>query len=841
MLCATTAERCAITPASAFAALRRTFARSGAERRTSDALPQFSHVRHDVIRNLDGSAHAIFAADGARFEDLDADGLAAQHERMCELHRTLNLQRRLTITAHLVRTEASAADLPPPTHRIPFVAALDEAYRHRLLARGHLWRNTLLLGILIRPPTLSGRTGRRVAREAQAVDRADLEALDHIAGTIAADLTRSYGLRRLGLRTADGLAYRPGMETDPGLPLFSEIAEAHALILTGRRIAVPLPQGRLARAICPHRVVIRPDRVVELHHAAGQSRAALFGLSVYPVESVAGLFDGLLAAPYRFVLSQSMGTMRLHEAQAFVTRTSNHFVSANDPAATQKAQLADAADELQQRLYGMGVHNLTLMVLADDEAALAVASAAADDDLRASGAIISRLDWDLEEAYFGQVPGAEEKHPRAAPWKTRNFAAAAPLHGFPLGWRGGKWCDVAAVLTTNGGTPYHWNPHTSEAGGPGDVPHMLITGPTGSGKTTVMLALLAWLMERAGVRVVLWDKDRGAKLFVQRMGGAYIGIRLNEDTGLAPLRALDGRDPSDLAFLARGVRALILSDGGPSLGPQDEHRLDLGLRTVMSLPPALRSLHEVRAFLGTAPDSVGARLRRWCAGEPLGWVWDNPRDRIRLDAQIVAFDQTRYLDHPDACGPIQSYLFHRTGKLVGAGAMVVAIDEFQKSLENAAFEGLIGDGLATFRKADCAMWLCTQSAATARLARSIAHTIREQCLTQMHFPNGSAQWADFGPGGLGVSEPAFGWIRHGLSGGRGRFLLKQGASCVPVQLCLDGMDDEIATLSGRTETVALMDAIEVEMPGADLEGLFAEFHRRRVLPDFGARRPVEDP
>lgn len=808
-------------PGSPLAALRRAFARSGAERSAGEMLPQFSHVRPDVIRNLDGSVHALFAVEGARFEDLDAQGLAAQHERMCELHRALNLQRRLTITAHLVRTEASASDLPPSAYRIPFVGDLDAAYRLRLLAGGHLWRNRLLLGILIRPPVLSGRAARRAAREAQGVDRADLDALEHVAGTIAADLGRGYGLRRLGLREAGGV-------------LFSEIAEAHALILTGRSAVVPLPRGRLSRAICSHRPIIRPDRVVRLLHAAGDAYAALFGLSVYPVESVAGLFDSLLAAPYRLVLSQSMGTMRLHEAQALVTRTSNHFVSANDPAATQKAQLADAADELQQRLYGMGVHNLTLMVLADDEAALAVAAASADDDLRTSGAIVSRLDWDLEDAYFGQVPGAEGRHPRAAPWKTRNFAAAAPLHDFPTGWAGGKWCDVAAVLTTNGGTAYRWNPHTSEAGGPGDVPHMLITGPTGSGKTTVMLALLAWLMERAGARVVLWDKDRGAKLFVLRMGGAYIEIRIGEDTGLAPLKALDGASAGDMAFLSGLIRSLILSDGGLALTAQDEHRIDLALRTVMALPAELRSLHEVRAFLGASPDGVGARLRRWCAGEPLGWVLDNPADRIRLDAQIVAFDQTRYLDHLEACGPIQSYLFHRVGKMVDGRRLVVAIDEFWKSLGNAAFRVLIQDGLATFRKQNCAMWLATQSAATARLAPGMAHTIREQCLTQMHFPNGSAQWSDFGPDGLGLSETAFEWVRHGLSGGRGRFLLKQGASFVPVQLCLDGMDDLIAELSPG-DKLSLMDALEAEMPGADLDALFIEFHRRRVLPGFGAR------
>lgn len=812
-----------MTTVASLSALRRLVGKMRAERTPSDYLPQFSHVMPDVVRNVDGSAHALFEAEGARFEGLDRVGLAAQHNRLCELHRTLNLQHRLTLHAYLIHTEATDADLPAPSSRgLSFPAEMDRAYRRHLLGGARLWRNTLLFGVTVRPPSLSSTQARTTSRDPVTIDQADLDVLEQVMATIRADLGRDYGLRRLALRDDAGV-------------LCSEMAEAHALILTGRRRRVPLPQGRLSRAICPHRPVARPDKTLALHDVAGTTEAALFGLSVYPVESDAAMFDVLLRVPYRFVLAQSMGTSPLHEAQGLVTRTSNRFISSGDPAATQLAELEIAADELQQRAYGMGLHNLTMMVLADDAAALKLASAAADDDLRASGAIVSRLDWDQEAGYFGLSPGTEALHCRAAPIKTRNFAAFAPLHAFAGGWRGGKWCDVVATFTTNGGTPYHWNPHTSEAGGPGGVPHMLVTGPTDSGKTTVVAWLLAHLMNRAGSRVVLWDKDRGLKLLVMRLGGSYVQIRIGQDSGLAPLRALSGDDPADMAFLSDGIRALILSDGGPPIEHEAGRRIDLALRTVMAMDPTSRSLGEVCAFLGAASDAVGNRLRPWCAGEPLGWVWDNARDGIALDAPIVGFDQTHYLDHRVACGPIQSYLFHRTGKLVGRGPMVVAIDEFQKSLQNPAFRGLMSNGLATFRKEDCAMWLITQSASTARQAESIAHAIREQCLTQMHFPSGAANWLDFGPEGLGFTETAFEWVRSGLSGGgRGRFLLKQGTQYTPVRLDLGGMDDVLAVLSGNSATVALMDRVQADLPDAGTDVLFAEWHRRRKALSTGA-------
>src|SRR6185312_12564429 len=165
-------------------------------------------------------------------------------------------------------------------------------------------------------------------------------------------------------------------------------------------------------------------------------------------------------------------------------RQTNKFISANDPAVTQKAELAEAAGELQQRLCALGTHNATLTVFAETREALENVLRAADDDMRASGGIISQVDYDIEAAYFGMLPGTEALHCRAAPIKTRNFAAFSPMVNFPQGWRGGRWCDFVAVFTTNGGTPYYWNPHVDAEGGPGESPHLLLTGPNRSGKTT---------------------------------------------------------------------------------------------------------------------------------------------------------------------------------------------------------------------------------------------------------------------------------------------------------------------------------------------------------------------
>jgi type IV secretion system protein VirB4 len=59
-----------------------------------------------------------------------------------------------------------------------------------------------------------------------------------------------------------------------------------------------------------------------------------------------------------------------------------------------------------------------------------------------------------------------------------------------------------------------------------------------------------------------------------------------------------------------------------------------------------------------------------------------------------------------------------------------------------------------------------------------------------------------------------------------RFLVKQGHESVVVELDLHGMDDQLAVLSGRSSTVAILDEIRAEL-GDDPAIWLPEFHRRR--------------
>jgi type IV secretion system protein VirB4 len=352
-----------------------------------------------------------------------------------------------------------------------------------------------------------------------------------------------------------------------------------------------------------------------------------------------------------------------------------------------------------------------------------------------------------------------------------------------------------------------------------------VSGETGSGKTT-LLGFLTCQAERAGAQVVIWDKDRGLEALVRALDGVYSSL-VNEPgygTGLAPLRRLTS-SPEDMAFLSGLLRACIATPEPYNLSPEEDRRLIIGLRTVMRRPPAQRDLAEVRAFLGTSRTGAGARLEKWCWGAEFGWIIDCPEDRIATEGSVIGFDQSVLLDDPIAAGAAMATIFHYSGKLVDGRRLIFILDEVWNALRIEQFNAEIHNGLKTFRKYNSPLVIATQSVADA-LASPIAHTIREQCPSQIYFATPGAVWSDYGDEGMHCTAREFDIIRK-LPKGDGTFLLKQGGKSVVVSAPLGGLDDEIAVISGTKIGVDALDIARQRSGRASGMALIEEYHKAR--------------
>jgi type IV secretion system protein VirB4 len=369
------------------------------------------------------------------------------------------------------------------------------------------------------------------------------------------------------------------------------------------------------------------------------------------------------------------------------------------------------------------------------------------------------------------------------------------------------WGSAITVLETTAASPYHFNFHH------GDLGNFLLIGPSGSGKTIILNFMLAQAL-RFNPRIVFFDKDRGAEIFLRALGGHYDALRPGVMTGFNPLQLPDS--PANRRFLQQWV-ARLLTTRGETLSAEDVARIADAVAANFEQQPGYRRLRFFRElFSGVHRPHAGdlfARLGPWVGQGDQAWLFDNERDLLDLSAQTIGFDMTRILDDPVLRTPTMMYLFHRVEERLTGTPTIIVVDEGWKALDDDVFVASIRDWEKTIRKRNGVVGFATQSAGDA-LSSRIASAIIEQSATQIFLPNPKAQEIEYCRG-FGLSTHEFNLIRM-LPDTSRCFLIRHGKDSVVARLDLDGMNDVLAVLSGRERTVRILDELRSDLgPGPD--------------------------
>jgi len=238
-----------------------------------------------------------------------------------------------------------------------------------------------------------------------------------------------------------------------------------------------------------------------------------------------------------------------------------------------------------------------------------------------------------------------------------------------------------------------------------------------------------------------------------------------------------------------------------------------------------------------APGALADRLSRWSQGDR-AWLFETPAEdglgALFADHTVEAFDLTHLFDDPDARTAALMALFRAVDAGLDGRPTLIVLDEGWRLLDDPVFEAQIKDWEKTVRKKNGALVFATQSAGDA-LASRVGAAIIEQSPTQIFFPNLKAD-ANAYCGGFGLTPREFEIVRT-LPDTSRAFLLKQGGASVVARLDLDGLDDDLAVLSGRAGTTALLDRIREDIAAShgpraadDPTQWLPEFHRRRRAP-----------
>jgi type IV secretion system protein VirB4 len=764
---------------------------SGAAAREKPAgfhLPYARHVDDHTIETRDGLLMQVIHMRGLLFETADTDEINYR-KRLRDATLQAIGSSRFAVYHHVVRRRIDAN--LSATYPDGFSRQLDAAWRAGLAGK-KLYVNDLFLTLVRRP--LQGRIGR--------LDRLR-ERLGRGAGS--PDASAGYELHQLDQARDALLAalgnYEPrllGVYLTPQGPC-SEPLEFLSALYHGEMRPVLLPMQDLGDYL-PYRRISFGQETLELGPAGASPRsfAGLVSIKDYPGQTVPGMLDDVLRLPFELTISQSFAFVERPAALSRMNLSLRRMRSAEDEAVSLREDLSSAKDEVAAGRAGFGEHHMTVAIRADTPAAVSEGVAEVQAALADLGIISVREEMALEPAFWAQFPGNFKYIARRGLVSTSNFAGLASSHNFPIGRaQGNHWGEAVTLLETTAAGPYYFNFHQ------GDLGNFTVIGPSGSGKTVILNFLLAQA-RKFRPRIIFFDKDRGAELFIRAIGGRYDLLRPGIASGLNPLQLPD--TAVNRQFL---IDWLALLAGGADI--DEVARIKEAIDANFQQPIEHRRLRHLAELFrgGHRPHSadIWARLRPWWGEGERAWLFDNPADLTDLAADAVGFDMTQILDDPAMRTPAMMYLFHRVEERLDGSAAIIVVDEGWKALDDDVFVRRIKDWEKTIRKRNGIVGFATQSAQDALESR-IASAIIEQAATQIFMTNPKARASDY-VDGFGLTSHEFDLIRS-LPDNAHCFLVKHGAESVVVRLNLGAEPDILTILSGRERTVRLLDEIRAE-------------------------------
>lgn len=783
------------------------------EKSTAQFIPYKCHWDSNTIITKNNELLQVVKVGGFSFETADDDDLDIKKNARNALLKNMSSSGNIVMYFNTIRRKKpvmiDGADYTyDPTVKVPsdFITYLSNEWRKKH-AGSKSYFNELYITILYRPDKGGAaiveyfikKLRQKANKSAWENDMKEMQESILEMSTRVINSYRNYGARLLGIqKSAQGNN--------------CEILEFLGTIINcGYSVPMAVPRGTIDQYIATHRLFFG-SKSIEVRGPLGKKYAGIISILEYGPTTSAGMLDGFLQMPFEFVMTQSFTFANRTVAINKMQLQQNRMAQAGDRAQSQVSEISVALDMATSGDIGFGEHHLTIVCSDDDLKGLENVLSMAAVELSNCGVQPVRERINMEAAYWGQLPGNMDFIVRNATINTLNMASYASMHNYPLGKiYNNHWGDYVTVLDTTSGTPFYFNFHVR------DVGHTLIIGPTGAGKTVLMNFLCAQA-QKFKPRMFFFDKDHGAEIFIRALNGVYTTIDPSADCNFNPLQLDDIGE--NRTFILEWLKVLVTSNG-ETLNSEDNRTLSQAVSGSFKLEKKDRRLSNIVAFLGLGgPGSLAGRIEMWVGKGSHAKIFDNEFDNIDLfKARVFGFDMTELLKDPVSLSPVLLYIFHRINISLDGQRTMIVLDEAWALIDNPIFAPKIKDWLKVLRKLNTFVIFATQSVEDAAKSR-ISDTLIQQTATQIFLPNLKA--TDVYRSAFMLSQREYFLIKTTDPNTR-YFLIKQGVDAVVAKINLDGMSNIINVLSGRVETVLLLDQIR-EKHGDDPEKWLPVFY-----------------
>ena len=560
------------------------------------------------------------------------------------------------------------------------------------------------------------------------------------------------------------------------------------------------------------------QKVFEVLTPEGSKFGAVASIKEYRPSTNAGNLDGFLQMPFEFIITQSFTFINRMAAISTMQLQQRRMIQSDDVAVSQIQEIDEALDAAMSGRFAFGLHHLSVICFEESIKSIESAISMSIVEFSNVGITAIRERMNLEASFWAQLPGNIQYIARKSTINTLNLASFVSLHNYPSGKKDNNhWGPACSVLNTVSGTPYFFSFHVR------DVGHTMIIGPTGAGKT-VMMNFLCAQAQKFNCRMFFFDKDRGAEIFIRALGGKYSILEAGRSSGFNPLKLKENNE--NKTFIMEWLRSLV-SANGEAVTAEDIARLNEAIAGNYKLPFEKRRLRNVAPFLGmSGPGTLAGRLEMWHGDGSHASLFDNEDDIIDFfSAKAFGFEMGELLKDKTSMGPVLLYLFHRINSSLDGSPTMIILDEAWALIDNAIFAPKIKDWLKVLRKLNAFIIFATQSVEDATKS-SISDTLVQQTSTQIYLPNLKA--TEVYKTAFMLSEREFQLIKTTDPATR-FFLVKQDQAGVIARIDLGGMGDVIRVLSGRAETVILLDQIIKEIGSDKPDDWIDIFYKRSKL------------
>ncbi|WP_372381838.1 VirB4 family type IV secretion/conjugal transfer ATPase [Xanthomonas sp. NCPPB 1068] len=754
-----------------------------------------THVAPSVVKTTAGDYLLIWHLAGLPFVGRDEFELEQRHNTFNRLLQTLRAPdfANVAFWVHDVRRRRKIGS--GGRFRQSFNQNLSDAY-YAALSSQKIMQNELYFSMIYRPVV----TGRRLVEKSANPDRIRAEEEQAVAKVVELATNVEAVLK-------DYSPYRLGMYEAKNGIVFSETLEFLGYLLNRIDEPVPVLQAPVPAylPVSKHMFANKTGDFVIRTPDGVNHFGAILNIKEYADGTYPGILNGLKYLDFEYVMTHSFSPVGRHDALKVLERTKGMMISSGDKSSTQIRDLDIAMDDVASGNFVLGEYHFTLAVYADSQEKLARQIATTRAELSNAGFVSAKEDLAIASSFYAQLPGNWRFRTRIANLSSLNFLGLSPLHNFAQGKQhNNPWGDCVTTLQTTNGQPYYFNFHATHPAenslGEKAIGNTMVIGKSGTGKTALINFLLSQVQKFDPIPTIFFfDKDRGAEIFVRACGGNYLALENGVPTGFNPFQC--ERNEANTQFLAELIKVL---GGKAEYSAREEEDIYRAVEGMLDTPMHLRSMSNFRKSLpNMGDDGLYARLRRWTAGNSLGWVFDNPVDTIDLTrASIIGFDYTDVIDNAEVRVPVINYLLHRLEALIDGRPLIYVMDEFWKILDGkGGLKEFAKNKQKTIRKQNGLGIFATQSPEDA-LASDIAAALIEQTATMVLLPNPNASRDDYIEG-LKLTDAEY-QVVVSLDERSRCFLVKQGHASAVCQLNLRGMDDALSVISSSTDNIEIM-------------------------------------